>query len=199
MAQVKKEDMREAILTAAFDLFSERGYSATTVSAIATAASMTVSNLYVYFPSKIVLLYAVYRPWLINKLDELETATMRYRSPETRLRRLLQGLWRDIPSTDHGMANALVEALATTAPHDKKPNDLLLRVEEFVTDLLLRIMPKERHGLVADGLMSHHMWMAFDGFAINRRLGDVRDMDTLTDHWITMLLGEEPRVSALRE
>lgn len=190
MAQVKKEDMRNAIMMAAFDLFSERGYSSTTVAAIAKASSMTVANLYVYFPSKILLLYAVYKPWLTSKLEEIETATMRYRSPETRLRRLILGLWRDIPSTDHGMANALVEALATTPPDDKKPNDLLLRVEDFLTELLIRILPEERHHLVADGLISHLMWMAFDGFAINRRLGDVRDMDTLTDHWIAMLLGD---------
>ncbi|SEK00807.1 transcriptional regulator, TetR family [Sphingobium sp. AP50] len=190
MAQVKKDDMRNAILAAAFDLFSERGYASTTVSAIARAASMTVANLYVYFPSKIVLLYAVYRPWLLAKLEEAELTVMRYRTPETRLRRLILALWRDIPSTDHGMANALVEALATTPPDDKKPNDLLLSVEDYLTNLLVQILPKTRCPLVEDGLISHMMWMAFDGFAINRRLGDVRDMDRLTDHWIAMLLGD---------
>ena len=190
MAQVKKDDMRNAILAAAFDLFSERGYSSTTVSAIAKAASMTVANLYVYFPSKIVLLYAVYRPWLLAKLEETEATVLRYRTTETRLRRLILALWRDIPSTDHGMANALVEALATTAPDDKKPNDLLAHVEAYLTNLLVKIMPETRRPLVEDGLLSHMMWMAFDGFAINRRLGDVRDMDRLTDHWISMLLGD---------
>ncbi|WP_068079781.1 TetR/AcrR family transcriptional regulator [Novosphingobium rosa] len=189
MVQVKKADVREAILAAAFDLFSERGYVATTVSAIAKASSMTVANLYVYFPSKLVLLYAIYEPWMLRQLEDLRAAVLPYRSPETRLRRLILGLWRDIPSIGQGLPNSIVEALASTPPSEVKPNNLLVQVEALLSDLLREILPEERHFLVEGGLLSHMMWMAFDGFAINRRLGDVRDMDALADLWVGMLLG----------
>src|SRR5271155_227040 len=66
--QVKKSDKRSAILAAAFDLFSRRGYGATTMADIARAANTTVANLYVYFPSKLVILYEVYNPWLANQI-----------------------------------------------------------------------------------------------------------------------------------
>jgi len=189
MAQVKKADVRDAILASAFDLFSQRGYVATTVSAIAQASSMTVANLYVYFPSKLILLYAVYRPWILERLHQLRIAVLRYRTPRTRVRRLVLGIWRDIPSTDHGLANAIVEALSTTPQTEKKPSDLLVHVEQFVTELLVEIVPEDRRHLVQTGLISHLMWMAFDGFAINRRLGDVRDMEAIADQWAEFLLG----------
>ncbi|HCP78858.1 MAG TPA: TetR/AcrR family transcriptional regulator, partial [Pusillimonas sp.] len=64
MVQIKKNDMREAILVSAFDLFSRKGYTATTMADIARQAEMNVGTLYVYFDSKMALLYVIYRPWL---------------------------------------------------------------------------------------------------------------------------------------
>ena len=71
MAQVKKEAVRDAILKAAFDLFSRQGYEGTALSRIATEAGVSTANVYVYFASKLDVLYALYDPWLRKRLTRL--------------------------------------------------------------------------------------------------------------------------------
>jgi AcrR family transcriptional regulator len=187
--QVKKSDKRSAILAAAFDLFSRRGYGATTMADIARAANTTVANLYVYFPSKLVILYEVYNPWLANQIDILSAAVARFRSPYMRLRRIFIGIWGDIPAADHCFANALVEALAQAPQRTEKPSDLLVRSEKLLTALIMDSLPEERRALVRELLFSHVAWMAFDGFTINSRIGDIRDIEAIAEMMAELLLG----------
>ncbi|MET0207993.1 MAG: TetR/AcrR family transcriptional regulator, partial [Burkholderiaceae bacterium] len=62
MAQHKKTEVREAILEGAFELFSTQGYAATTLSQIAKSAGVSSGNIYIYFESKLDILYAIYDP-----------------------------------------------------------------------------------------------------------------------------------------
>ena len=189
MPQVKKPDKREAILEAAFGLFSRKGFTATTMAEIARIANTTVANLYVYFPSKIVILDEVYRPWLVQQLTALQVSVEKFRSPHSRLQRIFVGVWGDIPAADHCFADALMEALAAAPRRSGKPSDLLVWCENFLTQLIVDSLPEERRGLFADRLMTHAIWMAFDGFAINRRVGDVRDIGRIADLFAHLLLG----------
>tara|TARA_A100000171_G_C2138255_1_gene152246 strand:+ start:3701 stop:4282 length:582 start_codon:yes stop_codon:yes gene_type:complete len=189
MVQIKKNDMREAILVSAFDLFSRKGYTATTMADIARQAEMNVGTLYVYFDSKMALLYVIYRPWLEHQLNELADSVRKLRSPATKLQRLFTGLWSDIPAADHSFANALIEALALAPPELGKQDNLLSQVEVFLNDLLLEILPPERHVLLREGLLSHLLWMAFDGFTINVRLSDTRDVTRIAELMTAMVLG----------
>lgn len=52
MAQILKEEFREAILASAKKEFLEKGYEEASMRNIAKNAGMTVGNLYRYFPSK---------------------------------------------------------------------------------------------------------------------------------------------------
>src|ERR1700744_2181140 len=117
MAQVKKTEVRDAILAAAFDLFCRKGYSATTMAEIARVAGTTVSNLYIYFDSKLTVLYEINTPWLLRQIHTLAEQVQKFRTPETRLRRIFLGIWRDIPQADHSFANAMIEALADANDH----------------------------------------------------------------------------------
>jgi AcrR family transcriptional regulator len=54
----KKQERREAIVTAADTLFAARGYDAVTVAEIAAAAGVSVKTLFTYFRSKEDLLFA---------------------------------------------------------------------------------------------------------------------------------------------
>jgi len=188
--QVKKEGRRDAIISAAFELFSRKGYTTTTMSEIARAAHMTVANLYVYFDSKLLILYEIYAPWLYERLETLRTETLALKVPRARVRRLLLGLWSDIPAADHSFANALIEALAVAPADMGKPVKLLASVESFVTELLLEVLPTSRVDLVRNGDLSHVLWMAFDGFVINQRIGDVRNIERTATLITNLLLGE---------
>ena len=72
MAQVKKTEVRAAIMAAALRLIRKRGYMETTLNDIAAAAKTSRANIYVYFPSKFALFYAVFDPWLNERLAVLE-------------------------------------------------------------------------------------------------------------------------------
>jgi len=48
----KKQQTREALRRAAWDLFAERGYEATTLADIADAAGVSTRTIFAYFPSK---------------------------------------------------------------------------------------------------------------------------------------------------
>jgi AcrR family transcriptional regulator len=196
VAQVKKADKREAILAAAFDLFARKGFASTTMAEIARAANTTVANLYVYFPSKLLIVYEIYNPWLVRQLEALHASVQRFRSPRMRLRRIFIGIWSDIPAADHSFANCLIEALAQAPQRTSKPSDLLLRSEEALTALIAENLPEERRHILRDRLFAHVAWMAFDGFAINQRIGDLRDIEAIADIMTDLLLGPEHAHSA---
>ena len=112
MVQVKRETVRNAILDSAHDLFSARGYHATTLMDIAELAGTGVSSLYSYFPSKIHLFYAVFEPWYRDGLARLERRAKAIADPRERLRCILLGIWRDMPAENIGLAISHMEALS---------------------------------------------------------------------------------------
>ena len=172
MAQTKKGDVHEAILVAAFAQFSARGYGETTIPAIAAAAGISTANVYRYFPSKLAILYTLYEPWLVERLDRLGKALAAIADPRMRLERLLLALWRDLPRATHGFANNVMQALSGSAqsePYDPRLRRLFQgRVADWISGSL---------GVsAADGrVIAGVALMAFDGFAMNARLaGGIR-------------------------
>lgn len=71
MPQVLKQEVRERILAAALAAFARRGFSATTMSAIARDADMAVANLYRYYPSKEQLFTAAVPPAVVARFERL--------------------------------------------------------------------------------------------------------------------------------
>ncbi len=84
MAQVKKAEVREAILEAAFKLFCERGFNDSTVNQIASEAGSSTANVYSYFNSKLDILYSIYDPWLRERLDQTEAELATIADPRER-------------------------------------------------------------------------------------------------------------------
>jgi len=190
MVQVKKKAVRDAIVDAAAALFSDRGFRRTKLADIARDAQVGVGNIYSYFPSKLHLLYEVYRPWLFDRLTELEAAAQACGTPREKIRCILLGVWREIPAQNTGLANSLMEALANAEPGQGKVNDMLLVTERWLNRCLRDALPADRRFLADDERLSHLVWMAYDGFVINRRLGDVRDLDAIVEISCDLLLGE---------
>jgi AcrR family transcriptional regulator len=188
LVQVKKETVRNAILDAARDLFSEGGYHRTTLLDIAQRAGTGVSSLYSYYPSKLHLLYAVLEPWQKECIWRLEASVRKVDEPREKLRAILLGIWRDIPMDNIGLANSLMEALASADPGEKKPSPLLAWTEQRLR-MMLESAVAARAGRTVDyDLLSHLFLMAYDGFVINRRLNDLRDIEKLVESVCEMLL-----------
>lgn len=193
MVQVKKKEIRQAILDTAFELFSERGYHNTTLQDITDFAGVGVSSLYSYFPSKLHLFYAVFEPWYKSAFERLERRVLRLKSPEQRLRAILLGLWRDIPVANIGLTNSLMEALASADPQQQKPVPLLKWAEERLMRLLKAALASDDALQLDCDALATVFIMAYDGFVINRRLNDLRDIERLSDTMCEILLRSVPK------
>ena len=170
MVQIKKNSVQNAILKAAKSLYMKKGYVNTSMSEIARSAKISTSNLYIYFNSKLDIMFALYRPWFIRHLDLLEEKTLTIEDKRERLETILLYVWRDIPASDNNFANNLVQALSTKTSRERYNRDLLLLSEARLSRLILTCLPESQRHWVSDDLLSHLMFMAHDGFAMNYTL-----------------------------
>jgi AcrR family transcriptional regulator len=167
MAQVKKSAVRDAILSAGYRLFRDRGYNGTTLSQIAQAAGISTANVYSYFESKFDILYSIYDPWLSERFRVLENDLLAIRDPRKRLQHLVTVLWRDIPAAANGFSNNIMQAVSGAGPEGEYDPSLLRRVEALTSRLLRETLPPERLAVVDVDTLAHVMFMAFDGFAMS--------------------------------
>lgn len=84
MARPKSEDKRNAILSAAMEVFAERGLSAAT-SAISSAAGVAEGTLFTYFKTKDELVNALYREIKLEMADAMMSGFPRKQSVRHRL------------------------------------------------------------------------------------------------------------------
>jgi AcrR family transcriptional regulator len=167
VAQIKKIEIKQAILDAAYELFSKHGYSDTNITDIARSAGVAPANVYVYFRSKLEILFSIYEPWLTKQFDDLERSLLRIREPRLRLRKILATVWRNIPSADNGFANNMMQAISTTTTREYSPA-LRLAIEERLAKLLDDCLPSLDH--VSSRELANILLMAFDGYALNFHL-----------------------------
>lgn len=171
MVQVKKDDVRAAILEGADALFRERGYSGATLRAVAKRSNVSLANIYVYFESKLEIVFVLYAPWFMARLERLEAEASALDDPHDRLRLIISALWREMPTEDGGMAVNLMQALSSALPDDRYDPSLIRWAEDRIARLLATCMSADRN-LSPDALreVAHVLFMAFDGFTINQRL-----------------------------
>lgn len=191
MAQVKKLAVREAIQTAAFRLFAAQGYAGTTMPQIAKEAGTATANVYVYFGSKLAILYAIYDPWIRQRLATLRTDLAAIKDPTQRLRTLFRTYWRDIPAENSGFANNVIQAISTAEPDDLYRPVLLKWMEGQLGEMVLEALPKARRRRVEKSSLAHLMVMAFDGFILYHHIDPDRPCDDQTiDLMCGLLLGD---------
>jgi AcrR family transcriptional regulator len=73
ISQDQKETNRKALIAAAIDIVSEKGFKTATMRQIAKAAGMGEATIYNYFPTKEAILYADYQDHLADCVAELKT------------------------------------------------------------------------------------------------------------------------------
>jgi AcrR family transcriptional regulator len=194
MAQVKKTEVRDAILQAAFELFSEKDYARTSIAEIAGRAGLSQSNIYVYFASKLDILWAVIAPWQYRQFELLDLELSRITDRRARLERLLAAIWGDIPEADNNLAVNLIQGLALSQPDDNYSRELLRFLEARLTRALRDCLPPERaHLLDGDDAFAHLSFMAFDGFVLGARIkGRSERLPQIVRLTADMLLGVTP-------
>src|ERR1700721_2001571 len=98
MAQVKKKEIRNAILKSAEALFRQRGYNGATLRSIAKRADVSLANIYAYFSSKMDIFFELYGPWFRAWLEQLKQQALATSDPQERLQIIIRSLWCDMPT-----------------------------------------------------------------------------------------------------
>jgi AcrR family transcriptional regulator len=170
VAQRKKAAVRAAILEAAFILFSDKGYTGATVPQIAAKAGVSSANVYVYFRSKLEILFAIYEPWLRQRMEDLDHELARTRSPAQRLRRLVTALWRDIPAANNGFTTNIMQAISAGSREQGYESNLIKWLERRIAEMIRKTLADAGAPPTDPEQMAHILFMAFDGFSINFHL-----------------------------
>ncbi|MDB5964127.1 MAG: TetR/AcrR family transcriptional regulator [Polaromonas sp.] len=192
MGQVKKAAVLEAIQAAAFDLFVQQGYAGTSMPQIARAAGISTANVYVYFGSKLAILYAIYDPWIRERLHALRAELATIKNPSRRLYTLFRSYWRDIPAENGGFANNIIQAISTAGADDQYRPALAEWMEGQLREMVLEALPGERRHLVRKPPFAHLMLMAFNGFTVYHHISPGRPCDDDTiDLVCKLLLGSD--------
>ena len=128
----KKEQTRRAIEDAAFGLFAERGFQATTVADIAEAADVAPRTFFAYFPSKEDVLFADF-----DETSEALAARLRDRLPGEStfdaLRAWLTGLLPDLEADENreALRHRLCSEYESIAAHERH---LMARFEAIIAE-----------------------------------------------------------------
>ena len=172
MPQVKKASINNGILEAAFSLFREKGYQATSMPDIASRAGTTPGNVYRYYKSKFELFYVVLEPWLNEQLDGLEGEVAAIGDGPDRIRRILVFMWIDLPRAGNNFMMNLMEALATKKPDEPYSRNLLHKSERRIARLMDGSLPADARRLLMSTELAHVLFMAHDGFSLNVGLAE---------------------------
>ena len=106
---------RRQILDAALDLMSERGYAATSISAISKRSGLPASSIYWHFESKEGLLTAVLDDGAVSFVDSLPKFEELTGSPEERLAAVSRGLARGLAQGPRFLRLLLVMGLESNS------------------------------------------------------------------------------------
>lgn len=170
LAQRKKAAVRAAILESAFQLFSEKGYTGATVPQIANKADVSTANVYSYFGSKLEIVFAIYEPWLRDRMVALEHELSLIKEPARRLRHLVTALWRDIPAANNGFTTNIMQAISAGSAEQGYESNLIKWTESRIAEMLRHTLTEAGAPSADFGQLAHIMFMAFDGFSINFHL-----------------------------
>lgn len=193
MGQIKKNEVRTAILRSARKLFTQHGYTATSLPKIAEGAGTSTANVYVYFRSKLEILYELYDPWLRARIEKIAKEAAGIADRRERLAHVLGSFWRDMPRENGCFGNNIIQAISNMQRGEGYRQDLLRWMEARMQALVLDCLPPARRALFEGTDLGHFLVMAFDGYLVYHHLDRKRPMDATTlDALVTVLLGGRP-------
>lgn len=133
---------RERILDTALDLMAERGASATSMRALASACGLNVAALYHYFPSKHALLRAVIEERrYAAQIEAMPVPDLRLPAAD-RLAALVVDMWDGAVAEATIWRLLLTEAIHGDGTAREVGNELLTTLEAGLHDALPRLFPE---------------------------------------------------------
>ena len=190
MPQVKKASIDNRICEAAFSLFWEKGYRATSMPDIAARARVTPGNIYRYYKSKFELFYQVLEPWLNEQIEGLENRLAAIEDSPEKVRMTLVFLWIELPRAGNNFMRNLMEALATKKPDEPYSRNLLDKSERRIARLLDGSLPQDARRRLLSTELAHLLFMAQDGFVLNAGLVEETErIEDLIDGLISLMFG----------
>jgi AcrR family transcriptional regulator len=139
--QRRKEARPAELLSAALDLFVERGYAATKLDDVAAKAGVSKGTLYLYFDSKEALFKAVIEQGILPMLDEGEALLQQHQvDVRSLLQELLLRWWQLLGETPLGGIPKLMIAEAGNFPEVATYyyDNVIVRGRELLRQVLLR-------------------------------------------------------------
>ncbi|HSK42195.1 MAG TPA: TetR/AcrR family transcriptional regulator [Arenibaculum sp.] len=113
----RKEARPSEILSAALDVFSERGFAATKLDDVAARSGISKGTLYLYFPNKQELFKAVVREALLPNIERIERMVGDFPGPSTvLLERFVETVTQAVAASRIGAIPKLVIAEAGNFP-----------------------------------------------------------------------------------
>jgi AcrR family transcriptional regulator len=131
-----RPDAARRLMAAAVESFAARGYHATTTRDIATAAGMSPAALYVHFPAKSAVLFAISRSGHERTLKLVQTTMAEHPDPVDAMRTLVEGFvaWH---AKRHVIARVVQHELAALTPADYAVvKELRRTTEALVRDMI---------------------------------------------------------------
>ncbi len=133
-----RPDAARRLMAAAVESFAARGYHATTTRDIATAAGMSPAGMYVHFPAKSAVLFAISRSGHERTLRMVQTTLDEHDDPVDAMRALVESFvaWH---AKRHVIARVVQHELDALTPDDHQVVLELRRTTEgLVRDLITR-------------------------------------------------------------
>jgi len=133
-----RPDAARRLMAAAVESFAERGYHATTTRDIATAAGMSPAALYVHFPAKSAVLFAISRSGHERMLAMVERVVAAEPDPVATMRSFVEMFvaWH---ANRHVVARVVQHELGALPPDEYEVvADLRRRTEQLVRDVISR-------------------------------------------------------------
>lgn len=133
-----RPDAARRLMAAAVESFASRGYHATTTRDIATAAGMSPAALYVHFPAKSAVLFAISRNGHERTLAMVEDTVAAHPDPAEAMRVLVERFvaWH---AERHVVARVVQHELAALPPDDYRVVvNLRRRTEGLVRDVITK-------------------------------------------------------------
>ena len=115
--QRRKNDRPAELVSAALEIFTERGYAGTRLDDVAERAGVSKGTLYLYYANKEDLFKAVVRQGLVSPLEEVRGLIDQFEGATADLvRMVVRGWWERIGSTGHAGIPKLMIAEAANFP-----------------------------------------------------------------------------------